>query len=140
VLLEAVFICAHGNINRHPRAEFGFIIMRLPHQLRVAEHNIRVIIPQTLPLGARLRNHPRLFKGAERVSQVSRRPSFYFSFFLIFAFALRTFADAAAAFLARADRCAFVIFLAAVFPPVAPVFLKNSSIYVTDPNLSTPQA
>jgi hypothetical protein len=50
----------------------------------------------------------------------------------------RTFADAAAAFFARAMRCAFVMFFAAVFPPIAPVFLKNSNISVSDPNLSTP--
>jgi hypothetical protein len=62
------------------------------------------------------------------------------SFCVARAFALRTFADAAAAFLARALRWAFVICLAAALPPCAPVFLKNSSISVTEPNLSaTPQ-
>jgi hypothetical protein len=65
---------------------------------------------------------------------------YVFSFFFAFAFAVLTFAEAAAAFLARALRWAFVMRLAAFFPPAAPDFLKYSSSSVIDPNLSTPPA
>jgi hypothetical protein len=53
---------------------------------------------------------------------------------LFFARALRTFAEAAAAFFARALRCAAVIFLAVVKPPLAPI--KRIAFLMVDSSIA----